>query len=398
MAGVRRAALLLLVLAACHPAWGQSRFQTLGPNECLNCHDHQAERQWYERQELQEVRKLFPEMGANAGHINSLKQLEAPKSNDFARAVGLKDKYDVGGACVKCHATVFQGDANAGVSCESCHGAASGYLKAHQEKGDPGYQAALKVGMTPLVGDMNRWAQQCTSCHVMDDARLIEAGHPKGDDFDLGTKYAPVALHFKKKYDVARLSAIGRSQVEALVRKRGGAAAPAPAAASAPAAPVTVTAPPVLPPPPAPVAAASPVVVAPLVQTAPAQPGAPPVPPSAGLAPRTAVAAPAAAASSAGPAPAAPAPPSYTSQPAAAAVASLSDAVAYVQGRIVQALSQLLQSGTSAPVRSSTPPGPLPPYSGPDAALLQIQREAIALALEALGTPPAGAAGSTTSK
>jgi hypothetical protein len=71
---------------------------------------------------------------------------------------------------------------------------------------------------------------------------------------------------------------------------------------------------------------------------------------------------------------------------------SFSDAVAYVQGRLVTALTSLLQSGAAAPVRSGTATRPLPPYSGPDAALLQIQREAIALALETLGTPPPDAA------
>jgi len=126
--------LLLLVAAAVVPS-AQGKFQVLGPNECINCHDHDAERQWYEKKEIPEVQKLFPDKGANAGHINSLKQLEAMKSNDFAKAIGLADKYDVKGACVQCHGTVFGGDANAGVSCESCHGPSSGYLKPHQTKG-----------------------------------------------------------------------------------------------------------------------------------------------------------------------------------------------------------------------------------------------------------------------
>ncbi len=223
-----------MLLSVAAPALAQSRFQTTGPNECLNCHDHQAERTWYEKNEIPEVRKLFPEKGTNAGHINALKQLEAAKSNDYAKAIGLKDKYDTKGSCVKCHGTVFSGDANAGVSCESCHGAASGYLKPHQTKGSYDQQVA-QFGMTKLVGNLAGWAQQCTTCHVMDDAKLVAAGHPSGDDFDLGKKYGPVALHFKKKYSVAEVSAIGRTQVDALVRKRGGGAAPPAAAATPPA-------------------------------------------------------------------------------------------------------------------------------------------------------------------
>ena len=193
-----RFVLLALAVLVCgsRSAVAQSRFQYVGPNECLNCHDHEAEKQWYEKQEIPEVRKLFPAKGSNAGHINALKQLEGSKSNDFAKAIGLKDKYDLNGSCVKCHGTVFKGDANAGVSCESCHGPASGYLKSHQTKG--AYTASLAVGMIDLVGKVPAWVQQCTNCHVVDDQKLIAAGHPSGDDFDLGMKYGPVALHFKK--------------------------------------------------------------------------------------------------------------------------------------------------------------------------------------------------------
>src|SRR4026209_746664 len=92
---------VLLALVAFARASAQQKFQVLGPNQCLNCHDHEAERQWYEKKQIPEVQKLFPEKGANAGHINSLKQLEAAKSNDFAKAIGLADKYDLKGACVQ---------------------------------------------------------------------------------------------------------------------------------------------------------------------------------------------------------------------------------------------------------------------------------------------------------
>jgi hypothetical protein len=182
-AGALCAVLLAVALSGGESGQAQSRYKTLGPTECVNCHDHQTERQWWERQEIPEVQRLFPKMGANAGHINALKQLEMPKSNDFAKAVGLRDKYDVNGSCVKCHATVFAGDANAGVSCESCHGAGEGYLKVHQTKG--AYEQAVAAGMTNLVGQLDAWASQCMGCHVMDDKRLVDAGHPSGDDFDL---------------------------------------------------------------------------------------------------------------------------------------------------------------------------------------------------------------------
>src|SRR5262245_14689949 len=87
------AALIAAGLLVCASgASAQPRFQFVGPNECINCHDHDAERQWYEKQEIPEVQKRFPAKGANAGHINALKQLEAAKSAGYAQAIGLRDK------------------------------------------------------------------------------------------------------------------------------------------------------------------------------------------------------------------------------------------------------------------------------------------------------------------
>src|SRR5262245_24361902 len=151
-------------------AWnvaGQQRFQYLGPKQCTNCHDHDNEKLWYEKKEIPEVHRLFPDQN-NAGHINSLKQLETQKSDEYAKAIGLADKYDAAGACVACHATVFGGEANAGVSCESCHGPGSGYKDPHQTK-DSYEKSVAQYGMTKLIGNFAGWTQQCTNCHVMTD-------------------------------------------------------------------------------------------------------------------------------------------------------------------------------------------------------------------------------------
>jgi len=270
---LRRLAFFLFVFGSAAPLRAQT-FQAVGPNECLNCHDHDEERAWYEKKEIPEVNRLFPDKAANAGHINALKQLEAPKSKEFAAAIGLADKYDVKGACVQCHATVFAGDANAGVSCESCHGPASGYLKPHQTKG--AYEESVaRYGMTRLVGNVQGWTQQCTNCHVMNDDRLIKAGHPSGDDFDLGKRFQPVSIHFKKKYDPNEVGAIGRSEMAGIIRRRRpNAAPPAPEALTqTPAATPTPAAPPPAQPPAAQPPAPTPQEPAP---SAPSRPAPPP--------------------------------------------------------------------------------------------------------------------------
>jgi len=360
------------------PAAAQGRFQFVGPNECLNCHDHEAERQWYEKQEIPEVQKRFPAKGANAGHINALKQLEAAKSKDFAAAIGLRDKYDLNGACVKCHATVFKGDANAGVSCESCHGPASGYLKPHQTKG--AYTQSLSLGLVDIVGKIPAWAQQCASCHVMDDQRLVAAGHPSGDDFDLGEKFLPVSLHFKKKYSAGDVSVISREIVRGIIARRRGGVPPAvspgpppppppPPPGPGPAGPGPVVTPPPPPPPPPPAAhpdggrPPSELIPEP-AKTPPGAPGRPGQPPQV-------------------------TPPPV--RPTGETTGSVSASVALVQGRLIELLTEMLQRGATVPVRTGTPPPNLTPYTGPDAALLQLQRDAIALALEILGSPPAAA-------
>src|SRR5258708_10306626 len=207
-------------LLAARGAVAQQKPQFAGPSECINRHDHQDERLWYEKKEAPEVRQLFPDRGDKAGHINSLKQLDNPKGDDWAKAIGQKDKYDPGGVCVRCHATVFAGDANAGVSCESCHGAASLYLKPHQTKDS--YETSVSdFGMTRLVGNLRGWTQQCTNCHVMDDDRLIKAGHPAGDDFDLSKNFLPVILQFKKKNADGDVPGIANMEIDAVLNRLG---------------------------------------------------------------------------------------------------------------------------------------------------------------------------------
>ena len=62
--------------------------------------------------------------------------------------------------------------------------------------------------------------------------------------------------------------------------------------------------------------------------------------------------------------------------------------VAAIQGRLASVLDALLSRGATTPVRV-TPPARQTAYRGADADLLRLQDEVIALALEALGSPPA---------
>lgn len=194
----------------------------LGPNQCINCHDHDPEKLWWEKQDGPPPN----------GHINGLNQMETPKSQQYAKAMGIADAYDPKGACVRCHATVWKGDANAGVSCESCHGPGSAYLEPHKEKGS--YAKSVGLGMSDVVGKPQTWVQTCMGCHVMDDRKLVEAGHPSGENFDIAKAFPIVAKHFKKQPDPDTVVKLGNGAKIVLISQRDGVAPPQEAVALAP--------------------------------------------------------------------------------------------------------------------------------------------------------------------
>ena len=92
--------------------------------------------------------------------------------------------------CLDCHAThvassKHQGEKfriEDGVSCESCHGAAEGWLKEHTESGAT-HKRNLELGMTDVIDPVKR-TKLCASCHFGTEDktvnhRLIGAGHPR---------------------------------------------------------------------------------------------------------------------------------------------------------------------------------------------------------------------------
>jgi hypothetical protein len=367
-------AALSIALTAATPAAAQT-FQNLGPRKCLDCHDHAKEKQWAEKEDGPPPKN----------HLNSLKQLETDKTPKFIKAIGLADPYDPKGACAGCHATVVRNNVDYGVTCESCHGPASGYNDVHQQKG--AYTKAVAAGLRDTVKKPEVWVPICMKCHVTEDQRLIAAGHPSGDDFNLGEKFATVAKHWKSSYpNKADITARGRTAM-ALIAGTRKVDTPLAVAASAPAVPATAppAAAPVEAPVPPPAAAELPASEAPRATAATAivpRPR-PRAVPSLGLPPPRppvpAVAEP--------PAAAGVTLPGVPAGFASALPASPAAALAAVQGRVIVLLDSLLRRGARAPVRP-VPPESRTTYRGADAELLQLQQEVLALAMESLGTAP----------
>jgi hypothetical protein len=343
------------------PAAAQT-YQVIGKAKCINCHDHENEKVWSEKKDGPPPNN----------HLNALRQLESTKSEPFAKAIGLADPYDPKGSCATCHGTTLKGAVVDGVTCESCHGPASGYVDVHQQKG--AYRQSVAAGLADTQKNPDAWAPMCVKCHVLKDAKLIQAGHPSGDDFDLGAKFATVALHWKSVYaNKADITARARNARAAIVAARGPMAAPAVATPAAAAAP----------PPPAATVSAAPVAAP--VPTTPvsASPAAP-----VSNAPARAVVAQRAASPAAG-LPIQPVLPIPPSIPVAVLAMPLSPsaAVAAVQGRLIAMLDSLLRRDARAVVKIAPPPPAA--YAGPDAELLRLQDEVLSLALESLATPPA---------
>jgi hypothetical protein len=155
----------------------------VGPDKCAECH------------------KQTIAIWKNTSHFKTFAELPRRKeANEIAKKIGLK-RIKAGSLCLDCHfTTVMQAEerkAVAGISCESCHGPAVGYLKVHSEysgkkkETESAAERTKRWADSEAAGmirphDMYRWARNCYSCHVVPQEKLVnEGGHPAGSAFEL---------------------------------------------------------------------------------------------------------------------------------------------------------------------------------------------------------------------
>ena len=247
---------------------------------------HQKEKTWFENED-------GPPPNQHRAAYTQLTR-DPAKSTKYATSVNLTNPQDPAGRCVECHAPPQRSRFADGVSCEVCHGLGSSYYDPHDDEPymTNGYPKAQTLGMLPLLGNPATWAQRCSTCHIVREQKLIEAGHPSGDDFDLAAKYRLVASpngnHWKTNYgtradEIRRLAKqladpikLARAKTAAPVPTPTAPPAPAPATPT-PAAPIP-TAPPAAAPSPTPAAPATP-SPSPTPRAAPAAPRPAPAPP-----------------------------------------------------------------------------------------------------------------------
>jgi hypothetical protein len=123
----------------------------------------------------------------SGAHSRAWQVLKQPRSIAIASRLGLGPA-EAAPACLACHADTamprgprFQ--LSDGVGCETCHGAASGWLASHAAVGAT-HAANVSAGMRPLDQPRAR-AALCLDCHLGDEGdrfvthRMMAAGHPR---------------------------------------------------------------------------------------------------------------------------------------------------------------------------------------------------------------------------
>ncbi len=154
-----------------------------GPDECAECHKKEVAA-WKETHHF----KTFTDLP------------RAKEAKEISEKLGLK-RIKTESVCLDCHFTSqAKGDKPrpiAGITCESCHGPADGWLKRHSEFSGKKKETesaderakrwadAEKAGMI-RPDNLYQLAKNCYSCHVVPKEELVnKGGHAAGSAFEL---------------------------------------------------------------------------------------------------------------------------------------------------------------------------------------------------------------------
>ncbi|HWX53787.1 MAG TPA: multiheme c-type cytochrome [Verrucomicrobiae bacterium] len=141
-------------------------------------------------------------------HFKALHSLDNPVSKRMAQILEI-DNPAASPKCLACHALAVSPEEKArefdveSVSCESCHGPASGWLESHMLK-DWTPQKSFALGMVDLSDPASR-SETCLSCHLGTttkdvDHKMLAAGHPDLV-FELDSYSAIQPPHWKPSTD-----------------------------------------------------------------------------------------------------------------------------------------------------------------------------------------------------
>lgn len=184
-------ALLLAALAGFPPAalWAQAGAY-MGVASCSGstCHGRAEGNGTVVRQD--EIAAWQEPSSATGAHSRALAVLSGARGRAIAATLGLGNPA-AAPACLGCHATTTGGSGQGakfltsdGVSCETCHGPAGGWLAVHYTRA-ASHASNVAAGMTPLERPQVR-ANVCLDCHwgsakgnQFVTHAMMAAGHPR---------------------------------------------------------------------------------------------------------------------------------------------------------------------------------------------------------------------------
>ena len=153
-----------------------------------------------------EILRWQEESSPSGAHSRAYRVIREPRGQAIIRRMGLSDA-GVQRECLGCHASPGARRIQEGVDCETCHGAATGWLSTHYTVG-ASHARNVGQGMTDLVDPRVR-AQVCLDCHLSGDGqgqfvahRIMAAGHPRVSfEMDL---FSALQQHWTEDADYAQ--------------------------------------------------------------------------------------------------------------------------------------------------------------------------------------------------
>jgi hypothetical protein len=208
----------------------------IGPTGCggsggAGCHGYEIPRDLYAVNQDEITR------WSGSRHQLAYETLSEERSRVIARNLGLGDPAEAP-TCLACHmlsvpAAARRGEIDRldGVSCEACHGPASGWRDGHTAE-DWTYADSVAAGMIDLA-DLEVRTRNCLGCHLGEPGRrvdhdLIAAGHP-ALPFELRNFSAEIPEHWRtgpeerlREWAVGQPAALRTTAVELGRRARDG--------------------------------------------------------------------------------------------------------------------------------------------------------------------------------
>ena len=153
-----------------------------------------------------EILRWQEESSPTGAHSRAYRVIREPRGQAIVRRMGLSED-GVRKECLGCHSAPAAKRINEGVDCETCHGAAGGWISTHYTVG-ASHARNVSQGMTDLTNPKVR-AGVCLDCHLSGDGegqfvahRIMAAGHPRVSfEMDL---FSTLQQHWTEDADYAQ--------------------------------------------------------------------------------------------------------------------------------------------------------------------------------------------------